>query len=428
MIELEIQNNNQVLELEQVEVVATRTSQLINDGEDGTHPFIDATDISGKADTTYVDAQDLATLNSAKGYTDTRETSIKNWADGKFLTEHQDISHLASKTYVDNGLALKQDKINDLASIRAGAVLGTTSIQPNDNVSELVNDAGYLTQHQSLSAYRTSAQQDVIDNTKVDKVQGKGLSENDYTTAEKNKLSGIQNGAEVNVQSDWNQTNQSADDYIKNKPTIPSLDNYYTKSETDNAISGHHDPSKQDTLVSGTNIKTINNQSLLGSGNIQIDGGVQSVNGQTGVVVLDAEDVGALPSSTSIPTKTSDLTNDSGFITNSYHDSTKQDVISDLSTIRSGASLGTTSIQPNDNVSELTNDAGYLTSHQSLSNYYNKTETDTLLNAKQDNLPSVVNDRYLHTNSSTGALEWSVVQGSVVALTTQEVDTIWENN
>ena len=34
---------------------------------------------------------------------------------------------------------------------------------------------------------------------KVDKVSGKGLSTNDYTTAEKNKLSGIATGAEVNV-------------------------------------------------------------------------------------------------------------------------------------------------------------------------------------------------------------------------------------
>ena len=44
-------------------------------------------------------------------------------------------------------------------------------------------------------------------------------------------------------------------------------------------------------------------------------GAVDSVNGQTGVVVLDANDVGALPDTTVIPTKTSDLTNDSGFIT-----------------------------------------------------------------------------------------------------------------
>ena len=44
-------------------------------------------------------------------------------------------------------------------------------------------------------------------------------------------------------------------------------------------------------------------------------GAVDSVNGQTGVVVLDADDVGALPDDTTIPTKTSQLQNDSGFIT-----------------------------------------------------------------------------------------------------------------
>ena len=48
-------------------------------------------------------------------------------------------------------------------------------------------------------------------------------------------------------------------------------------------------------------------------------GDVQSVNGQSGVVVLDAEDVGALPDDTDIPEKTSDLTNDSGFITNTVN-------------------------------------------------------------------------------------------------------------
>ena len=43
-------------------------------------------------------------------------------------------------------------------------------------------------------------------------------------------------------------------------------------------------------------------------------GAVNSVNGQTGDVVLDAQDVGALPASTVIPSKTSDLQNDSGFV------------------------------------------------------------------------------------------------------------------
>lgn len=54
--------------------------------------------------------------------------------------------------------------------------------------------------------------------TKVDKVTGQGLSENNYTDAEQTKLSGIEAGAEVNVQSDWLQGDVDADDYIKNKP------------------------------------------------------------------------------------------------------------------------------------------------------------------------------------------------------------------
>jgi len=56
---------------------------------------------------------------------------------------------------------------------------------------------------------------------KVDKVTGKGLSTNDYTTTEKNKLAGIAEGAEVNVQSDWNAT--SGDAYIKNKPSLATV-------------------------------------------------------------------------------------------------------------------------------------------------------------------------------------------------------------
>lgn len=44
-------------------------------------------------------------------------------------------------------------------------------------------------------------------------------------------------------------------------------------------------------------------------------GSVDSVNGKTGDVVLDASDVGALPDTTTIPSKTSQLQNDSGFIT-----------------------------------------------------------------------------------------------------------------
>lgn len=60
---------------------------------------------------------------------------------------------------------------------------------------------------------------------KVDKVTGKGLSTNDYTTNEKNKLAGISLGAEVNVQSDWSVNDTGSDSFIKNKPTaMPASD------------------------------------------------------------------------------------------------------------------------------------------------------------------------------------------------------------
>ncbi len=60
--------------------------------------------------------------------------------------------------------------------------------------------------------------------------------------------------------------------YIITDAKAGDLSNYYTKSETDNAITAATS-TKQDTLVSGTNIKTINNQSILGEGNIEIQGG-----------------------------------------------------------------------------------------------------------------------------------------------------------
>ena len=39
---------------------------------------------------------------------------------------------------------------------------------------------------------------------------------------DKTKLDGIETGAEVNVQSNWGETNTNSDSFIQNKPTIPS--------------------------------------------------------------------------------------------------------------------------------------------------------------------------------------------------------------
>jgi hypothetical protein len=46
------------------------------------------------------------------------------------------------------------------------------------------------------------------------------------SAADKTKLDGIASGAEVNVQSDWNETNTNSDAFIKNKPTIPTKNSW----------------------------------------------------------------------------------------------------------------------------------------------------------------------------------------------------------
>ncbi len=61
---------------------------------------------------------------------------------------------------------------------------------------------------------------DILDNTTAS-----------YTAEEKNKLDRIQDGAQVNVQSDWNILDSNLDAYIRNKPSV------YTKNEIDNKFS-----------------------------------------------------------------------------------------------------------------------------------------------------------------------------------------------
>lgn len=73
---------------------------------------------------------------------------------------------------------------------------------------------------------------------KVDKVTGKGLSTEDFTTAEKTKLAGIETGAKVNIQSDWEQSDNTADDFIKNKPTLGSAASRSVVLSLSNAGSG----------------------------------------------------------------------------------------------------------------------------------------------------------------------------------------------
>lgn len=159
-------------------------------------------------------------------------------------------------TATQTALNSKQDTISDLATIRSGAALGVTAVQPSD-----------------LATVATSGNYDDLSN--------------------KPTIPAAQ------VNADWNATSGVA--RILNKPTIPTVPtnvSAFTNDTgyiTNSALTGYATENyvdtelaiKQDTLVSGTNIKTINNTSILGSGNIDIQGGGGSYTAGTGIDITN---------------------------------------------------------------------------------------------------------------------------------------------
>lgn len=89
--------------------------------------------------------------------------------------------------------------------------------QPNDGLGDSLRQSFIETNENFTELY----------NNKVDKELGKGLSDNNFTDAEQVKLSNIQENAEENVQPDWNQNDNTQDDYIKNKPTTLGFQEIY---------------------------------------------------------------------------------------------------------------------------------------------------------------------------------------------------------
>lgn len=146
-------------------------------------------------------------------------------------------------------------------------------------------------------------------------------------------------------------------------PTVPS----YVKAISLADINNWNN--KQDELVSGSTIKTINNESLLGSGNLSIEGTVYSAG--TGIninasneisnTIVSYNDLEDLPT---IPTKVSDLQNDEDFVS--------ENELSDVAFSGSYADLSNTPNIP-EFTSELTNDSGFIDKNVNDLTYYTKT-------------------------------------------------------
>ena len=145
-------------------------------------------------------------------------------------------------------------------------------------------------------------------------------------------------------------------------PTVPS----YVKAISLADINNWNN--KQNELISGSTIKTINNTSLLGSGNINVGGenyiagyGIDITNNEISNTIVSYNDLEDLPT---IPTKTSDLLNDSDYVT--------ENELSDVAFSGSYADLSNIPVIP-DSTSELVNDSGFIDKNVNDLTYYTPT-------------------------------------------------------
>ena len=185
----------------------------------------------------YTDLTNKPSIPSASSSTPSADTS--SGAAGTGTTwARADHKHPKSNIYAESSHTHTKSQITDFPTLSTVATTGDYDDlldKPNipSKTSDLTNDGdgtnAFLTQHQSLANY-------------VQKSSTNGLLKNDGSV----------------------DTTQ----YLSSLPNHNHDDRYYTEAEVDTALN-----SKQNTLISGTNIKTINNTSLLGTGNINIQGG-----------------------------------------------------------------------------------------------------------------------------------------------------------
>lgn len=147
-----------------IPTVPTNVSDFVNDAW-----YITANDLP-TVDTTMSDSSTNAVQNNViKDYVDTQVQEATSWAvsDTAYWTSWNWITGIApSKNAVydkisamDTTIAGKQNTISDLSTIRSWAALWATALQSGDNVSELTNDAGFITKAVSdLTNYYTKSE------------------------------------------------------------------------------------------------------------------------------------------------------------------------------------------------------------------------------------------------------------------------------
>ena len=319
---------------------------------------------------------DLATVATSGSYNDLTDKPIIPTVPTNVSAFTNDAGYLVAADIVgkaDKSDTYTKEEVDDKIDNIIG---GEINLQNYYTKSEI--DASQAAQDTAIAA--KAPQATTYTKTEVNNLVSPKANSADLatvaTSGSYNDLTDKPNIPAMQVQSDWNQTGTSEPDYIKNKPTIPTVPTDVSAFTNDAGylintdIEGKAD--KSDTYTK-TEVDDIISQVQAGQGSslknyytkTQIDS-QQAV--QDAAIALKANSADLATVATS----------------GDYEDLSNKPTIPTVPT----------------NVSAFTNDAGYLTKHQSLDNYYTKFETD---NKIDDKIDAYVEEN-IYTAAETGAL------------------------
>ena len=266
-----------------------------------------------------------AAVSTVNGSIPKRTSQLTN--DSGYLTEHQSLADYYTKEQTNNLIPVRTSQLaNDSDYVNGADVDNRIDHKMPVNVSQLANDAGYLDRDDLNGSFKTINGESIVGSGDIAVTAGGSIAVDAELSAD--STNPVQNKVITGRINELAAAIPTKTSQLTNDSGYltehQSLENYYTKEQTDSSINA---------------VKT------------------------------------------AIPTKTSQLTNDSGYLTE--HQSladyyTKSQVDSSINAVRDAIPV---------NVSQLANDAGYLTEHQSLDNYYTKTQVDSSINAVKDAIP-----------------------------------------
>lgn len=186
----------------------------------------------------------------------------------------------------------KQDLINDLDAIREGASKGATALQsiPSEYVTE--SDL----------------------NNKVDKVDGKGLSTEDFTSALKSKLEGLSNYNDTEIANAVSSLQTQINTLVNDNPS----DAINSFNEIIAFLAGVKDSEDLDNIIASIEQQIAKKQDIisdLATIRTNASKGATAVQPSSLASVATSGDYNDLNNKPTIPARLSQLTNDKGFIT-----------------------------------------------------------------------------------------------------------------